>query len=101
MTTSTKTTSRTIRVTIPFEPCIGGRIGAVMIRTASPYSHEDHYLVKIDDNGLEATWMKENGDKTNHVVDMDMNCCDCAGWNHRRVCRHISAMQALKAAGKV
>lgn len=93
-------TGRTLRIVIPFEPADDGAlIGAIRIVTPAPYAGTDYYTVVVRED--EATFAKDNGDKSTHVVDRDMRACDCPGYGYRRKCRHLEALAVLEAKGKI
>jgi len=91
---------RVLNVVMPFEPCLsGGVMGGVRIVTPRPYATDEYYMVAVNAEEQRAVFMKETGNRSVHVVDLDFGSCDCEAWHRRKACRHCSAISALKAKG--
>ena len=91
-------TTRQLKIIMAFEPSISsGVMGAVRIQTPPPYASEDYYMVSAD--GDRIVFMKETGDKSDSIVDLDMGCCTCPAYRYRAKCRHLSAAKVLRERG--
>lgn len=100
--TTTTATRRFLRVILEFSRTASGRLmGGIKIVCPKPYASTDFYYVTIDEAAKEAVFVKEDARKTTHLVDLDMNCCDCAGFGYRKHCRHLGAVAALRKSGKI